>query len=87
MSGQFSAEISKKEQISTEIFRLTLVAPEIAAKARAGQFVMLRAGATFDPLLSRPFSIHQRMADGRIQILFKVLGEGTRRLALSLIHI
>ncbi|MFU8818739.1 MAG: dihydroorotate dehydrogenase electron transfer subunit [Desulfurivibrio sp.] len=81
MTGQFAAEVSKKEKISDDIFRLTLIAPEIAATARPGQFVMLRSGAMLDPLLSRPFSIHQCMADGRIQVLFKVFGEGTRRLA------
>ncbi|WP_275802632.1 dihydroorotate dehydrogenase electron transfer subunit [Desulfurivibrio dismutans] len=61
--------------------RLTILAPEIAAAGRPGQFVMLRSGRGLDPLLSRPFSLHQTMADGRMQVLFKVLGEGTRRLA------
>lgn len=81
MAGQFLAEISKKEQLTQDIFRLTLPVPEVAAAARPGQFVMVRSGKNLDPLLNRPFSLHQGMDDGRIQILFKVLGEGTRRLA------
>lgn len=81
MPGQLLAEITKKEKIASDIFRLTLQAPEIAAAARPGQFVMLRSGRSLDPLLSRPFSLHQVMVDGQIQVLFKVIGEGTRRLA------
>ena len=36
---------------------LTLLAPEIAAQVKPGQFVMLRIGNQLDPLLRRPFSI------------------------------
>ena len=32
-------------------------APGLAGEARPGQFVMVRAGSTHHPLLSRPFSI------------------------------
>lgn len=81
MPGQYTAEVSNKERISSEIFRLTFNAPEIATSATPGQFLMLRAGAGLDPLLSRPLSIHQIGEDGRVQVLFKVFGEGTRRLA------
>ena len=57
---------------------LGLAAPEIAAEARAGQFVnvLLRPG----PLLRRPFSVYT--ADGGVvEIIFKPVGEGTRLLA------
>ncbi len=81
MSRQYLAVVDKKEVLGPEIFRLTFRVPEIAAGGRPGQFVMLRSGRSLDPLLSRPFSLHQTMSDGRIQVLFKVIGEGTRRLA------
>jgi dihydroorotate dehydrogenase electron transfer subunit len=70
-----------REAITDEIFRLTLHAPAIAGTAHPGQFVMLKVNDNLDPLLRRPFSIHQATGDGNIQILFKVVGQGTERLA------
>lgn len=53
-------------------------APEIAAAARAGQFVnlLLRPG----PLLRRPFSVYTA-SEGVVEIIFKPVGEGTALLA------
>ncbi|ADH86684.1 dihydroorotate dehydrogenase electron transfer subunit [Desulfurivibrio alkaliphilus] len=81
MPGQFLATVEKNESLGPAICRLTILAPEIAAAGQPGQFVMLRSGRGLDPLLSRPFSLHQTFPHGRIQVLFKVLGEGTRKLA------
>ena len=60
--------------------RLTLAAPQIAAAAKAGQFVMIRTSRGRDPLLGRPFSIHQADSGGHIQIYFRVVGKGTELL-------
>lgn len=38
---------------------------------------MIRTGIGHDPLLRRPFSIHQTSIEGRIQIYFKIVGRGT----------
>lgn len=76
-SFQLRAEIVRTERISNDIYRFTLHAPAIAEAARPGQFIMVRVQEGYDPLLRRPFSIHQATADGRIQILFKVIGRGT----------
>jgi len=78
---QVQAKIIHQEMIGPLIFRMTLRAPEIAACARPGQFVMLRVAEGHDPLLRRPFSIHQATDDGLVQILYKVLGRGTAILA------
>ena len=55
------------------------------ARAKPGQFVMLRLPDPNDPLLRRPFSIHRLIAaDKRIEgfeILYKVVGKGTQKLA------
>lgn len=61
---------------------LELEAPEIAAAASAGQFVMIGFGLDHldPPFLPRPFSIGWRGADGRIGLLVREFGEGTRRL-------
>jgi len=73
--------VTRVERLSEENVRLTLKAPEIASACKPGQFVMIRAAAGKDPLLRRPFSIHQADADGHIQIFFKIVGRGTELLA------
>jgi dihydroorotate dehydrogenase electron transfer subunit len=78
---QEKATVTRVEQFSEKNYRLTLDCPNIAGCAKPGQFVMIRTGVGKDPLLRRPFSIHQTNADGKIQIYFKVVGRGTDILA------
>ncbi|MDG4475677.1 dihydroorotate dehydrogenase electron transfer subunit [Thiovibrio frasassiensis] len=75
------AEIVRQEQLTPEIFRLSLKAPEIASQARPGQFVMVQTASCYDPLLRRPLSIHQTIGNELVQLLYKVVGKGTRMLA------
>jgi dihydroorotate dehydrogenase electron transfer subunit len=62
---------------------LTFVAPEIAERAKPGQFVSLGVGS--GGVLRRPFSIYQVSQHGpwagTVEIVFDVLGKGTRWLA------
>jgi len=62
---------------------MTLEAPGIARAARPGQFVMLQVHDGRDPLLRRPMSVCRvpGAARRRVQILYKVVGEGTRLLS------
>ena len=56
---------------------LTVRSPEIAAQAHAGQFVHVRPGVGWDPLLRRPYSfcrIDRR--EGEIELIVKPLGTG-----------
>ncbi len=78
---QENATIIRLERLTDENIRLTLQSDDIAGVARPGQFVMIRTTTSKDPLLRRPFSIHQASRNGRIQILFKVMGRGTDLLA------
>ncbi|MBA3015024.1 MAG: dihydroorotate dehydrogenase electron transfer subunit [Proteobacteria bacterium] len=79
---QCEVTITSKERLSADIVRLTLLAPSIVEKAQPGQFINVKAGTnTLDPLLRRPFSIHQTYSDGTLQIVFKILGKGTEELA------
>jgi len=78
---QIQAEVVVNEEIAPSIFRMTLAAPEIADRAAPGQFVMVRPGPDLDPLLPRPFSIYQVTSGGWVQIVYKVVGKGTRLLA------
>ena len=75
------AETIRTEKLTGDIFRFTVKAPDMAAAAKPGQFVMVRPGEGLDPLLRRPFSIHQVADGGLLQILFKVIGKGTQALA------
>ena len=59
---------------------LTVVAPRIAEAARPGQFVHVLAGQDRSFPLRRPFSIH-RVDGGAVEIVFDVVGAGTRALA------
>ena len=76
--------VSRVEHFEADIVRLTLDAPDIAAIARPGQFVMVACGAMQDPLLRRPFSVHSCYPNGRVQLLLRVVGRGTALLAATL---
>ena len=78
---QQKAEIVRTEKLTADIYRFTLKAPEIAADSSPGQFIMVRTGEGLDPLLRRPFSIHQIAEGGLVQILIKVIGKGTQVLS------
>ncbi len=75
------SEIIRSEQLGGDIFRITMSAPDVAREAKPGQFVMVRTAEGYDPLLARPFSVHQATANGWLQILVKVVGKGTRLLS------
>lgn len=68
---------------ATGTWWLELAAPDIAEAARPGQFVMIGFGLSgIDaPFLPRPFSVGWRGGDGRLGLLVREFGAGTRRLA------
>jgi dihydroorotate dehydrogenase electron transfer subunit len=77
---QEKCRVSAFEQLTADIFRLSVHGPRIAAVATPGQFVMVAVSDSLDPLLRRPLSIHRRSSDGSIGLLFKVIGKGTEML-------
>lgn len=76
------ARIIEHQPLGEKLFRLRLQAPDIAAAARPGQFVMLKVRHGKDPLLARPFSIHGVEGDD-LFILYRVVGRGTSILSLA----
>lgn len=78
---QEKCRVTAIDCLAPDIFRLSVHAPLLSAAAHPGQFVMVRVSDSFDPLLRRPFSIHQQSADGTIGLLFKDLGQGTHILS------
>ena len=69
---------------------LTLVAPEIAERAKPGQFIEIGVPEGRNFMLRRPFSIHQASRRGgwagTLEVVFDVLGLGTAWLAEAKPH-
>jgi dihydroorotate dehydrogenase electron transfer subunit len=71
-----------REVLGGAHFLLTFRHPEAAREARAGQFVMVKAGLSAEPPLRRPFSILSTDAARETVTLFvKAVGPGSRRLS------
>ena len=82
MPLDIDAAVIANTRLSDDYSVLALAAPQIAAVAQPGQFVMVKTSRGMDPLLRRPFSIFQvlRNSDGSprgITILNKRIGKGT----------
>ncbi|MBW1721703.1 MAG: dihydroorotate dehydrogenase electron transfer subunit [Deltaproteobacteria bacterium] len=72
-----SAETAYNRPLNRDTWLLGLKAAEIARAAKPGQFIMIRVREEVSPLLRRPFSICGLSGDV-IQVLYRVVGEGTR---------
>ncbi|MBN2848462.1 MAG: dihydroorotate dehydrogenase electron transfer subunit [Coriobacteriia bacterium] len=68
------------ERVAEGVGLVTFEAPRIAAGVQPGQFVHLRIAEGADFILRRPFSVF-RAGAGRVEILYQVVGRGTRVLA------
>ena len=66
--------------VAADTWLLRFKSLELAAEARAGQFLMVKVGPSASsggPLLRRPLSIHRLGPDGGISLLYRVVGQGT----------
>lgn len=72
-------QVIKNISVCPGIYEMTILAPEVAKFAYAGQFVMIRPSyRNFDPFLNRPFGISGiDITQGTIDILYIVVGKGT----------
>ena len=74
-------------KISSDYYRMRILSPEIASRAKPGQFIMVKVTELLDPLLRRPFGIHRLCYErskhtdngcpSGIEILYKIVGKGT----------
>jgi dihydroorotate dehydrogenase electron transfer subunit len=83
---QRDAAVVEHREIARDTFLMRLEAPELAARIRPGQFVMLRPTSGLDPLLGRPFALYEVSRDATgapwaIDVVYLILGRGTARLA------
>ncbi len=84
MPSVVKAPVEALEPLGSKHVLLRLRAPDVAAAAEPGQFVHVRCAPAgqWDPLLRRPFSLHRYdRGNGRIEILFRIVGRGTEFLA------
>lgn len=75
-----AAEVVGRREVAGGIFRLVLRTSDIALRTAPGQFVNIRCGEACLPLLRRPFSI-SRVEGDTIELLFNVIGQGTRMMS------
>ena len=81
MPVDIEARVISNTRLSADYNVIALAAPEIAAAAQPGQFVMVKPGRGYDPMLRRPFSVFEILrVEGRIvglSILSKRVGTTT----------
>jgi len=70
------ATIVQNRRISSNVSIITINCPSIAATAKPGNFVNIKVSSTSQPLLRRPFSIHN-VQGALIEIMVKSIGCGT----------
>ena len=83
MPTDVAARVIANTRLSDHYNVLALAAPDIAATAAPGQFVMVKVAQSHDPLLRRPFSVFEVLRDQHgaplgISILNKRIGVSTR---------
>ena len=78
MSKLFESEIKSNVEVAPSIFKLELDAPELAAMAKAGQFVQIKLPSS-EFTLRRPFGIASTI--GGVKIFYRVVGRGTEFLS------
>ena len=79
------ATVIANARLSRDYSVLSLAAPEVGARTRPGQFVMVKPAGVTDPLLRRPFSVFEVLRDANgdvtgVSILNKRAGRSTRKL-------
>ena len=76
------APVVSNRPVAADTWWLELDSPEIARRAAWGQFVMIGFGLEnlAPPFLPRPFSVGWRGEDGRLGLLVRAFGAGSRRL-------
>lgn len=85
MPVDVDAVVLSNDRLSPDYNVLGLAAPAIARRAKPGQFVMVKPGAGDRPLLRRPFSVFEALADDAghvtgLSLLNKQVGVTTRTL-------
>ncbi|TAL17858.1 sulfide/dihydroorotate dehydrogenase-like FAD/NAD-binding protein [bacterium] len=72
-------EILRKEKLGPAVFRMDILAPAVAKKHKAGNFIMLRIDENGERI---PLTVADKNVDtGAVTLVFQVMGKTTARLA------
>lgn len=74
------ATVDRNEEVAPG-YRLLTVSFDREIYARPGQFAMLRARNSFEPLLRRALAVYRAEGPRRLSFLYQILGRGTQELA------
>lgn len=76
---QIKAEILLNKEIASSHFKMVLNLGKLNTQIKPGQFLHIKAGSDYDPLLRRPISIHRIGSNPNIiELLYKIEGKGTQ---------
>jgi dihydroorotate dehydrogenase electron transfer subunit len=75
IQGQFS--IIQNDKVSSDCYKLKILAPKIAKESQPGQFVHIKIQQKNGPLLRRPFAVHNAEQNKILEVLYKIRGQGT----------
>ena len=82
---QENAKVLWNKKVGPSYYKIGLTCREGYAAAQPGQFIMLRFPDHMVPFLRRPFSIHRLINTNGlvtgVELLYKVVGEGTHKLS------
>jgi dihydroorotate dehydrogenase electron transfer subunit len=82
---QLNAAVIANAPLTGDYWLIDIEAPAIARELRPGQFVNIRIAGSLAPFLRRPFSVYRVSQDrSRLQVAYKVLGEGTRLMTTTM---
>lgn len=82
---QVFASVVFNRHLTGDYWLIEVDAPTVAANLLPGQFVNVRIEGSPAPYLRRPFSVYRVSRDRRrLQIAYKVMGEGTRLMTSSM---
>jgi dihydroorotate dehydrogenase electron transfer subunit len=78
--AQLLTPVLDRHEVADGIFVIGLESEHLARYAEPGQFVNVRCGDACLPLLRRPFSV-SRIEGSTVELMFNIVGQGTRMLA------
>lgn len=82
---QVLAPVVFNRHLTGDYWLIEVEAPSIAGSLLPGQFVNIRIEGSMAPYLRRPFSVYRVSRDRRrLQVAYKVMGEGTRLMTSGL---
>lgn len=82
--NKLNVRIVKNKKVGSDYYLMVLHSPVISNTIKPGQFLQLKVSSkkTYDPILRRPFSIHDiDRKEKNISILYRSIGRGTKLMA------